>query len=117
MTRRHYYRQPTPRRKQEVPSSASVVLFCFLMVAILFGALWYGYNHEVPTEAERREAEKLIKHDSLAPTYTHDGETIRWYVFIDPDSNLQYLVNDRGGCCPRIGRDGIQMGLTITTLD
>ena len=87
------------------------------MVAILLGALWWGFNHDLPTEAERREAGKMIKHDSLAPTYTHDGEIIRWYVFIDPDSSMQYLVNDRGGCCPRIGKDGIQMGTTVTTID
>lgn len=100
-----------------MPSSASVVLFCFLMVAILLGALWWGFNLDVPTEGERREAEKLIKHDSLAPTYTHDGEIIRWYVFCDPDTGLQYLVNDRGGCCPRNSKDGMQMGTTITAIN
>lgn len=40
-------------------------------------------------------------HDSLGVTWTHDGEAIRWYVFEDPDTGIQYLVNDRGGVVPR----------------
>lgn len=52
-----------------------------------------------PTVAEA--AESGPTHDSLGVTYTHDGEAIRWYVFADPDTGVQYLVNDRGGCVRR----------------
>ena len=43
-----------------------------------------------------------VTHDSMCVTYTYDGEMIRWYVMIDPDTGVQYLVNDRGGCCVRL---------------
>lgn len=50
------------------------------------------------------EAEKLSSyktHDSLTVNYTYNGEAIRTYVMIDPDTNIQYLVNDRGGMVRR----------------
>lgn len=52
-----------------------------------------------PTVAEA--AEKGPTHDSLGVTWTYDGEAIRWYVFTDPDTGVQYLVNDMGGCVRR----------------
>lgn len=52
-----------------------------------------------------------MTHDSLAPTYTYDGEVIRWYVLVDPDTDVQYLVNDRGGCCVRLDAYGRPMGV------
>lgn len=62
--------------------------------------------------AERVELPvRKITHDSMAMTYTYDGEMIRWYVMIDPDSGVRYIVNDRGGCYPRISYDGSIMGL------
>lgn len=47
----------------------------------------------------------------MAVTYTYDGEMIRWYVLIDPENGVQYIVNDRGGCCPRVSYDGTIMGV------
>lgn len=47
-----------------------------------------------------------FRHDSLEATLTNDGSFIRWYVFIDPDTGAEYLVNDRGGCTPRLDKDG-----------
>jgi hypothetical protein len=29
---------------------------------------------------------------------------------VDPDYRIQYLVNDRGGCCVRLDSDGNVMG-------
>lgn len=54
----------------------------------------------------------LVTHDSLAPTHTYDGEVIRWYVLVDPDTQVQYLVNDRGGCCARLDGFGGVMGVS-----
>lgn len=45
-------------------------------------------------------------HDSLDGTLTADGSYIRWYVFTDPDTGIEYLVNDRGGCTPRLDSAG-----------
>lgn len=99
--------RPTPRRRQDVPSNATTALFCLFMIALLALSVWWGMAHLLPTEAEQRP----IMHDSLAPTYTHDGEIIRWYVFTDPDSSVQYLVNDRGGCTPRLDQYGNVIGV------
>lgn len=59
------------------------------------------------------DIEKVTKmtHDSLTPTITHDGGAIRRYVLVDPDTEVQYLVNDRGGCCPRLDSYGRVMGV------
>lgn len=41
------------------------------------------------------------RHDSMCVSYTYNGEAIRWYVVTDPDTQRQYLFNDRGGVCLR----------------
>ena len=102
--------RPTPREPKKRPSDLAVALFCFLMIALLGLSAWWGLSHTLPTEAERRP-QKVITHDSLGPTYTYDGEVIRWYVFIDPDTSVQYLVNDRGGCYPRLDQYGNVIGV------
>lgn len=50
-----------------------------------------------------------IRHDSLDATLTQDGTHVSWYVFIDPDTGVEYLVNDRGGCTQRLDKNGEQM--------
>ena len=106
------YPTPTPRdgKQRNVPSSATKIVFRLFMLALLSFSVWWGLTHVLPTEAERRP-EKVIMHDSLAPTYTYDGEIIRWYVFVDPDTSVQYLVNDRGGCTPRLDQFGNVIGV------
>lgn len=39
--------------------------------------------------------------DSMSHTYTSDGSIIKVYVITDPDTNVQYVVSDRGGICVR----------------
>lgn len=107
--------EPYPRRRQkERPSAAAVVLLVCVLGTILSVILLFSITREtaepLPGEAPA-PVEATIKHDSLAPTYTYDGEIIRWYVFTDPDSGVQYLVNDRGGCTPRLGTNGHVMGV------
>lgn len=103
-------RRPTPRGRREVPSNAATIAFCLLMIALIAFAATWGMTHTLPTEAEQRPVRK-ITHDSLAPTYTYDGEIIRWYVLTDPDTSVQYLVNDRGGCTPRLDQYGNIIGV------
>lgn len=69
--------------------------------ALVFAALCFA-----PLGCEMAKADMTPgpTHDSLGVTWTHDGEAIRWYVFEDPDTGTQYLVNDRGGCVERGGR-------------
>lgn len=102
--------RPTPREPQPKPSDLATALFCIFMIVLLCVCAWWGMTHMLPTEAEQRPEHK-ITHDSLAPTYTYDGETIRWYVFIDPDTDVQYLVNDHGGCTPRLDQYGGIIGV------
>lgn len=102
--------RPTPRKQQSRPSGAATAIVCLLVIAALGLFAWWGLTSTMPTEAEQRPAHK-ITHDSLAPTYTYDGEIIRWYVFIDPDTDVQYLVNDQGGCMPRLDEYGNVMGV------
>lgn len=101
-----------PTRRRDKKESGGVIPIFVVLIIILLGSLAWGVTHQPPTEAELRPEHK-ITHDSLAPTYTYDGEVVRWYVFTDPDTEIQYLVNDRGGCTPRLDQYGNVMGLKI----
>lgn len=97
-------RQPTPRdTTRKVPSTRSTVLFTLLIVACFSVLLWACLYCREAKEADARP-EHVITHDSLGVNYTYNGEEIRWYVFTDPDTGEQYLVNDRGGCTPRLDK-------------
>lgn len=108
--------KPTPRKSVNKPSDTATVLFALLMVALMATALWWGLSTIPQTEKDLRP-QNTIKHDSLAPTYTYDGEVIRWYVFTDPDSGVQYLVNDRGGVTPRLDQYGDILGVEPYTYE
>jgi hypothetical protein len=72
---------------------------------------WAGMALVRPAEWEETELPThRVTHDSMCATTTYDGELIRWYVMVDPDYRIQYLVNDRGGCCVRLDSDGNVMG-------
>lgn len=108
-------RCPTPRGDARRPSDLAVASVCVAMILVLGLLAWLAYAWSLPAEDDEPELpahEVLTTHDSLAPTYTYDGEIIRWYVLVDPDSNVQYLVNDRGGCCVRLDSYGQVMGVS-----
>ncbi len=108
-------RSVAQRSARKTPSGCAVLAVCLIVVMLLLSALIWDYAHDMPTEAELRPART---HDSLAPTYTYDGQlTIRWYVFTDPDTGVQYLVNDLGGCTPRLDQSGEPMGIAVYTYD
>lgn len=97
---------PTRRKRRDASYDPVLVLFFLLLCLGILASVTWGLTHITPTETEQTQAQvHKITHDSLAPTYTYDGEVIRWYVFTDPDTDVQYLVNDRGGCTPRLGID------------
>ena len=108
--------EPYPRRRKERPSAAAVVLLVCLIGAILsvllLLSIWSKETGEALPDEAPAPKEKKITHDSLAPTYTYDGEIIRTYVFTDPDSGIQYLVTDAGGITPRLGKNGHIIGVT-----
>lgn len=104
-----------PRRQKERPSAAAVVLLVCLLGAIVSTLLLLSIAKEtskpIADEAPAPPKASKITHDSLAPTYTYDGEIIRTYVFTDPDSGVQYLVTDAGGITPRLGKNGHIIGV------
>lgn len=95
--------------RRETNWTVVAMVMCVSIVAMLGLFAWLG-SRESASIAEQR-------HDSLAPTYTYDGEVIRWYVFVDPDTSIQYLVNDRGGCTPRLDRYGEPIGKMVRETD
>lgn len=109
-------RRPTPREPEGRPSNLAVALVSIILVGLLGLWAWWAWSEtahasQTEDEAEAELPTHKVTHDSLAPTYTYDGEIIRWYVLVDPDYGIEYLVNDRGGCCPRLGADGSIVGL------
>lgn len=91
------YPSPNETRSDKLIFNLFVILLVFLICSVTMSAL-------IRIKAQMDEAEKLSSyktHDSLTVNYTYDGEAIRTYVMIDPDTNIQYLVNDRGGMVRR----------------
>ena len=106
-------RVPAPRH-DTIPSRGMLVgvgiaiVSIFLVISI---ALLVHRDREAQEmeEYEQEKAAKLVTHDSMTAIHTYDGETIRFYVMTDPDTQIQYIVNDRGGMCVRegLGDDGL----------
>lgn len=98
------------------PSGLAVALVCLALAGAVAWFAWAAWESahapEPEPEQELPTHEVLVTHDSLAPTHTYDGEVIRWYVIVDPDTQVQYLVNDRGGCCARLDGFGGVMGVS-----
>ena len=101
------YATPRDNNEQKPTTRGTVVLCLFILAlfAIVVGTVVYLVRTDTPTARDRFSA-----HDSLDVTRTYDGEMIRWYVFTDPDSGAQYLVNDRGGVTPRLDGFGNPKG-------
>lgn len=104
------YDAPTPRRDRDdtLPAGVTFVLAALLCTLACAVTMWLANRAD---HADATDEKPTITHSSLAPTYTYDGEVIRWYVLVDPDEGVQYLVNDRGGCCVRLDRYGRPMGV------
>lgn len=112
MTKRTRYDYDIRRgtRRRDTDYSGGVVVVVVVLILSMLG-VFFGILAKQTNDAATGKARKQA-HDSLTATATYDGQLIRWYVLIDPDTGMQYLVNDRGGCCPRLDADGEQMGVT-----
>lgn len=110
-------REPERRRR---PDDLTIVVVCLLLIALVGFVSWVCYAIIYDKEPQTQTAMPVAdatqtnfqRHDSLAPTYTYDGEIIRWYVLKDPDYGIEYLVNDRGGCYPRLDTYGNVTGVS-----
>lgn len=103
--------RPTPREPRDLPGRGMTAFVCLLMVAFLAVVLYLFLR---PKDSETPTVSHLgHTHDSLCATYTHDGEAVRWYVFVDPEYGTQWLYNDHDWrAFPRLGEDGRQIGLS-----
>jgi hypothetical protein len=94
----------------------AIAFACIVAIVLMALCAWLGMAiataGKAEAAAEMPVAEGEVTHESLAPTYTYDGEIIRWYVLQDPDYGIEYLVNDRGGCCPRLDPHGKVIGVS-----
>ena len=70
------------------------------IVAIILLALLIAFS--IAGSTVKPADADLPKQDSLAATFTAEGDAIKLYVIIDPDSGIEYLVSDHGGITPRI---------------
>lgn len=99
------YRRPH-RRSDGVSAWRAVIGIIIVFMLVILAGLYFTKKVE-----SHHSATPYPSHDSLGPTYLYDGKSvIRWYVFTDPDSGVQYLVNDRGGCTPRLEKPVREMG-------
>jgi hypothetical protein len=108
-------RRPTPRRPTRVPSDFATAIFCLLMLTLLGISVFFGMVKVEQFEAEKHTAPSpKVTHDSLAPTYTYDGEVIRWYVLVDPDTDVQYLVTTGEGAERGSGTMALRWGCAMS---
>ena len=108
--RRDWVERCPPRRR---PSDLAVAAVCILAIGFLGLCAWAGMALVKPAEKEGTELPtQRVTHGSMCATTIYDGELIRWYVMVDPDYRIQYLANDRGGCCVRLDSDGNVMGVS-----
>ena len=94
------------RQASEARATIAVAVVVLAMFVITIGVVMWLVRTDKPTDSPS----KYDVHDSMTVTKTFNGEKIRWYVMIDPDTQVQYLVNDRGGCTPRLDAFGNPKG-------
>lgn len=91
-----------PRRREVSPTPAHAVALMILLMLAAIAAVW---SMTRKPQSNNEAAKRGPRHDSMCVTYTYNGEAIRYYVMTDPDTQRQYIVNDRGGMCLREKRD------------
>lgn len=90
------------KQPRQLPPWVSTFLLGLIIIGIVMGM------RTVVKAFERKaqiNASTHITGSSLGPVYTSSGETIKVYVFVDPETDIQYLVSDRGGITPRLTND------------
>lgn len=43
--------------------------------------------------------------EPLTATFTSEGDSIKAYILVDPDTQQQYIVTDKGGITPRLEKE------------
>lgn len=94
------------------PDDYAAAIICVLLVMFAGIAVMAHLVSGAQATDEAAVPEYKPTHDSMTYSLTCDGEMIRWYVMKDPDTQIEYLVNDRGRCRPRLDNYGNVMGLS-----
>lgn len=100
------YATPRTSPARTVPIGWLGAFICICLVLIVGSFIWGLVN-----QTNEKATAFAKKHSSLTFNYTYDGEMIRWYVMADPDTGVEYLVNDRGGTTPRLSVTGDVMSV------
>jgi len=94
---------PMPRKR---PSASVVVLvICLVGLALSVALLFWIHATEgadLPDEAPAPKIVRRVDDHSIGSTVERDGSVTFWYVFSDPETGVEYLVNDEGGMAPRV---------------
>lgn len=72
------------------------LLLVLMMLLTIFGILYVCFGSVGKSSAG------LPRMEPLTATFTSDGDSIKAYVLVDPDTSIQYLVSDHGGVTPRL---------------
>ena len=105
MSRLQY--EPMPRKR---PSAAVVVLtICLIGLALSVALLFWIYatsGADLPDEAPAPEDMREVEDTSIGSIVMRDGTVMHLYVFPDPETGVEWLVNDRGGMEARVDTMG-----------
>ena len=85
------------RYRERTMTPWQTVVAAIVLVTITIVVAWWCTKRPKANDTAKRGP----THDSMCVTYTYDGQMIRYYVMTDPDTQRQYIVNDRGGMCLR----------------
>lgn len=87
---------------------AMIVVLTIMYVLTLCMSTGRSRSDEPVTSQESQSTSK--RHDAMTCTYDNKGNRTNYYVMVDPDTGVQYVVNDEGGMCPRLRKDGTVFG-------
>ena len=72
------------------------ILLVLMMMLTAFGIIYVCLGSVGKSSAD------LPRMEPLTATFTSEGDSIKAYVLVDPDTRVQYLVTDHGGITPRL---------------
>lgn len=88
--------------------AATIVVAIVVYVLTLCVSIGRLCSNGPTTSQESQSTSK--RHDAMTCTYDNKGNRTNYYVMVDPDTGIQYVVNDKGGMCPRLRKDGTVFG-------
>lgn len=102
---------PMPRKSHP---DASVIVFLVCLVGLAASVallLWIRATEGtyLPYEAPAPEIMREVPDNSIGSIVMRDGTVMHLYPFTDPETGVEWLVNDAGGMEPRVDAMGRAM--------